>query len=106
MSLDPDKEYRKIYKIKWFLICFYTLRGAVAVATFCICCWIRFDLDFRVWVKRMNWYTYWYCMYVIWFAMFFELAITGLGFFGVIRDKLASLNWAAWLMFFIGFPRR
>ena len=44
----------------------------------------RFDLDFRVWVKEMDWYVYWYCMYVTMMAMIFEMIVCIIGILGVI----------------------
>ncbi len=57
----------------------------MALATFGICAWIRFDLDFRVWVEQLDWYTYWYCMYVIWIAAAAEILVSFIGGLAVLR---------------------
>ncbi len=103
MVKDPNREVLMIARMKWSLLAFFAFRLACAVAMFCICMWIRFELDFRVWVKQMDWRTYWYCMYVIMMAMVFEMGVSLVGGWGVIRSKLRWLTVSAWFMFFLAF---
>jgi hypothetical protein len=84
-ALDEDKVFDDLNTYRWVNLIFHLVRLIVAVATFAICAWIRFDLDFRVWVEQIDWYTYWYCMYVIWIAMSAEIIVSSLGAFAVLK---------------------
>ena len=63
----------------------YLIFLSIGLTTFTLCLWIRFDLDFWEWVEEIDWYTYWYCMYVIMFAMVFVIINSALGVYGVIQ---------------------
>ncbi len=90
-ALDEDKVFDDLNTYRWINLVFHLVRLIVAIATFAICAWIRFDLDFRVWVPAIDWYTYWYCVYVIWVAMSFEMLVSIVGAIAVLRDGRGSL---------------
>lgn len=98
-SEDLSKSERKLYKYKWTMLVCFPFRMVIAFTTLAICMWIRFDLDFRVWVQQLDWYTYWYCMYVTLFAMLWELVICILGTWGVVADRTGFLKFAYISMF-------
>ena len=67
-----DDEYvleRRITAFKWTMMVHHVLSFILALVTFCLCVWIRFDLDFWEWVVEIDWYSYWYAMYVIMITM-------------------------------------
>ena len=67
-----DDEYvleRRITAFKWTMMVHHVLSFILALATFCVCIWIRFDLDFWEWVIEIDWYSYWYAVYVIMITM-------------------------------------
>ena len=59
-------------------------RLILGIATFCICIWIRFDLDFWEWVIEINWYTYWYCTYFIMITMILVVINSLIGAYAII----------------------
>ena len=59
-------------------------RLILGIATFCICIWIRFDLDFWEWVIEINWYTYWYCTYFIMITMLLVVINSLIGAYAII----------------------
>jgi hypothetical protein len=70
----------KIYKqIKFYLLTF----------SFFYYFTIRFDLDFQVWVRDIDWHSYWYCMYVIMVAMAFEIVVSVAGILAVFYVRLS-----------------
>ncbi len=87
-ALDEDKVFDDLNTFRWINLIFHGVRLIVALATFGVCAWIRFDLDFRVWVEDMDWYTYWYCMYIIWIAMAAEIVVSFIGGLAVLRVSL------------------
>lgn len=95
------KAEKKLYKYKWMMLVCFSFRMAIVIATFAICIWIRFDLDFRVWIKELEWYTYWYCMYVTMFAMLWEMAVCILGVWGVVADRTGFIKFAYISMFIL-----
>ncbi len=84
-ALDKDKIFDELNTSKWLNLIFHVMRLIVALVCFGICSWVRFDLDFRVWVPIIDWYSYWYCMYVIWVACSFEILVSILGVLGVLQ---------------------
>ena len=98
---------KRILHLRWFLFIFFIFRLLLALFTFGICMWIRsggdliglyfiplalikkpeicrFELDFREWVQKLGWYTYWYCMYVTMTAMIGEAALSFFTIYAVL----------------------
>ncbi len=50
-----EYELRKMEKAKIPLIVVNAFVFITAFAAFCICIWIRFDLDFSRWVVELDW---------------------------------------------------
>lgn len=46
-----EKLDRRISNYKWFLLIFHIISLFLALATFGVCIWVRFDLDFSRQVK-------------------------------------------------------
>jgi hypothetical protein len=90
--VDSQYEFDRLMRLKWVLIVLDIIVFFIALATFGICLWIRFDLDFQQWVRGMHWYSYWYCMYVIMFAMVFTVLNTLLHAYGILSDSTAALG--------------
>eukprot|EP00095_Tigriopus_kingsejongensis_P009401 maker-scaffold379_size191255-snap-gene-0.27 protein:Tk09401 transcript:maker-scaffold379_size191255-snap-gene-0.27-mRNA-1 annotation:"hypothetical protein DAPPUDRAFT_300599" len=107
-SYDYDYDYAKMKEKKslLFVLDGLTLIGSLAI--FGICIWIRFDLDFREWVYEIDWFTYWYCMYVVMIAMVFAMLTSCFHIYAMAQNSLGSLTLTqivfAWCMFmeFIG----
>ena len=72
-------------------------RLILGIATFCICIWIRFDLDFWEWVIEINWYTYWYCTYFIMITMLFVVINSLIGAYAIIyvstKFRVKQVRW-------------
>ncbi len=85
IAIDEDKIFDKLNTSRWINLIFHVIRLIVALVCFGICTWVRFDLDFRVWVPIIDWYSYWYCMYVIWVACSFEILVSILEILGVLH---------------------
>lgn len=82
---------KTITNFKWLVFILNVISLLTGLATFSLCLWIRFDLDFWEWVEEIDWYTYWYCMYVIMFAMVFVIINSALGVYGVIQESMGLL---------------
>ena len=82
---DYEDEERSLTNYKWLVFIHDVITFFIGMATFSICMWIRFDLDFAEWIVEIDWYTYWYCMYVVLFAMLFVIANSIIGVFGVVQ---------------------
>ena len=50
-----DHELEKLYNRKMASALLHLFVLVVSLATFGICAWIRFDLDFREWVWELDW---------------------------------------------------
>jgi len=72
---------------KWTMMIFNVFRLILGIATFCICIWIRFDLDFWEWVIEINWYTYWYCTYFIMITMLLVVINSLIGAYAIIYER-------------------
>ena len=86
-----DDEYvleRRITAFKWTMMVHHVLSFILALATFCVCIWIRFDLDFWEWVIEIDWYSYWYAVYVIMITMVIVVINNLIGAYGIIWVKL------------------
>ena len=82
-----DDEYvleRRITAFKWTMMIHHVLSFFLALATFSLCIWIRFDLDFWEWVVEIDWYSYWYAMYVIMVTMVIVVINNLIGAYGII----------------------
>jgi len=73
------------------LVILQILLGIVSLATFSICIWIRFDLDFWEWCEEIGWYTYWNCVYVILVAMLLKAFTLALGSWSVLNEQRGLL---------------
>ncbi len=89
---------KSVLHTRWFLLVSYVFRALYALFTFGICMWVRFDLDFREWVKALNWYTYWYVTYVITLASLCEVALSGLVIWAVLYRNRSGLKASVWCM--------
>ena len=49
------KDLRSLTNLKWASVVLTLLVFLVALVTFSVCIWIRFDLDFWEWVEEMDW---------------------------------------------------
>jgi len=85
-----DDEYvleRRITAFKWTMMVHHVLSFILALATFCVCIWIRFDLDFWEWVIEIDWYSYWYAVYVIMITMVIVVINNLIGAYGIIWER-------------------
>lgn len=99
-----DDLERSINTFKWTIVIFHALSFFLAVATFAVCIWIRFDLDFWEWVVEIDWYSYWYAMYVIMVTMALVIANSVIGLFAAIQEWTGVLLFTAvsmGLLFFL-----
>ena len=53
---DEERDYQALMRQKWALVILNIVAFFTALATFSICIWIRFDLDFREWVVEIDWW--------------------------------------------------
>ena len=89
-----DDEYvleRRITAFKWTMMVHHVLSFILALVTFCLCIWIRIDLDFWEWVVEIDWYSYWYAMYVIMITMVIVIINNLIGAYGIIWVILISV---------------
>merc|ERR1712110_1367603 len=86
---------------KWTMMIFNVFRFILGIATFCICIWIRFDLDFWEWVIEINWYTYWHAMYVVMIAMLLHALNSLLSAWGTFTQNRTVLLVSIILRFII-----
>ena len=85
-----DDEYaleKRITAFKWTMMIHNVLSFFLALATFSVCIWIRFDLDFWEWVVEIDWYSYWYAMYVIMVTMVIVALNNLIGAYGIIMER-------------------
>ena len=47
--------YYKLMNGKWGLLVLSLFNFIIGLVTFGLCMWIRFDLDFREWVRELEW---------------------------------------------------
>lgn len=81
----------RIGNLQGYLQLLHGLTFLVGFAVFGICIWIRFDLDFQQWVREIDWYTYWYCMYVIMIAEVFGIFNSGLAFWAIRGERIGFI---------------
>lgn len=84
---DNDELERSAVDLQYLLLIVGVVSLLVALANFSICIWIRFDLDFWEWIIEIDWYTYWYCMYVVMIAMLLTALNSGLMSYGVMIES-------------------
>ena len=75
---------KSINRYKWTMMIFNVFSFILCLATFSVCIWIRFDLDFWEWVVEIDWYTYWYCTYVIMITMVWVVINSMVGAYAII----------------------
>merc|ERR1711997_217722 len=98
-----EELHRAISIHRIILIVTNLLSLAIGLATFSVCIWVRFDLDFWEWVVEINWYSYWYAMYPIMFAMICVVILSLMGLYGSVYVRLGWLScimWSLVVMFF------
>lgn len=88
---SPDELGKTINKFKWAVFIMNVVGLIAALATFGVCIWIRFDLDFEEWVREINWYSYWYCVYCIMIAMVVTIALSVLGVLASVGERTGLL---------------
>ena len=69
---------------KWTMMLVHVISLILGLATFSVCIWIRFDLDFWEWVINIDWYTYWYCTYFIMITMVLIIMNNLIGAYAII----------------------
>jgi len=94
---ESERDFQTLMRQKWALVILSVLAFLTSVAMFSICIWIRFDLDFWEWVVEIDWYTYWYCMYVIMIAMVIVAVTNILLTYGTINESHISLVFGLFL---------
>lgn len=52
---ESEYEFQRLMNMKWALMLIDAFVFVAALANFGICLWIRFDLDFKEWVREMDW---------------------------------------------------
>lgn len=52
---NSEIELKELMNKKWALMILNVLTFFVALGIFGVCIWIRFDLDFREWVREIDW---------------------------------------------------
>ena len=52
---ESEEDFKILQKRKWVILGINGIVFLVAFAMVCVCFWIRFDLDFREWVREMDW---------------------------------------------------
>jgi len=77
VATDDDYNESDHWEVRLFLIQCVLL--VLSLTAFSICIWIRFDLDFWEWCVEIQWYTYWYCSYVVMIGMLFKAVTLVLG---------------------------
>ena len=96
VATGADDQYeleKTITRYKATMMLFNVVSLIIGVATFSVCIWIRFDLDFARWVYLIDWYTYWYATYVIMITMVWVMVNSIIGILGVYQQNL-TLNYA------------
>lgn len=78
---------KTITKFKWVVMVINVLTFFIGMATFSLCMWIRFDLDFWEWVIEIDWYSYWYATYLIMIAMVGVVINSVLGVWSVVQEN-------------------
>ena len=78
---------KTITKFKWVVMVLNVLTFFIGMATFSLCMWIRFDLDFWEWVIEIDWYSYWYATYLIMIAMVGVVINSVLGVWSVVQVR-------------------
>ena len=87
-----DDLNKTIDRYKWVVMIYHAMSLVLAVATFSVCVWIRFDLDFWEWVVEIDWYSYWYAMYLIAFTMVCVAIHNIVGVVGTVKVTTPTLR--------------
>lgn len=98
---DLDSLHRRKEGAQYFLFITNIVMLLVGLANFCVCMWIRFDLDFWEWVEEINWYTYWNAMYVVMIAMVLHALNSLLSAYGAFSESRAVLIGSLVLRFIV-----
>lgn len=53
---DQDREFDRLMRLRWALLITGVFVFLLGLSIFGVCLWIRFDLDFREWVRELDWY--------------------------------------------------
>lgn len=88
---DSEYEFKRLVRQKWALVIITAFVFLVSLGIFGVCIWIRFDLDFREWVREINWYSYWYAMYVIMISMVLVACTSLLLLYGAVAESRFAL---------------
>jgi hypothetical protein len=86
-----DELDKIINRYKWVLLILNGISFFVAIGAFSVCVWIRFDLDFWEWVVEIDWYTYWYAIYLIMVTLCLVIANSIVGLFGTVQERTGLL---------------
>ena len=52
---ESEQDFKELQRRKWILLGINAIVFALVFCMIPVCFWIRFDLDFREWVKEMEW---------------------------------------------------
>jgi len=103
-GMSEDELNRAISIHRIILIALFLLSILVGLATFSICIWVRFDLDFWQWVISIEWYSYWYAMYPTLIAMVIVICLSVSGLYGCVSYvRFGWLSFVMWSMVFMFF---
>jgi len=94
---EYEKQYRKLNESKWGLMILNALVFFTALVTFSITIWIRFDLNFKEYVRETGWYSYFYCTYVIMIGMVIVIVNTLSSSYGVGTDSRGWITFGSWV---------
>ena len=89
---DSASLEKSIVRFQFTLMIFNVISLLIGLATFSVCIWIRFDLDFWEWVVEIDWYSYWYAMYVILVTMILVIINSVIGIFAVYNVSKAGFS--------------
>ena len=96
--VDSENDFKLLMRQKWSQVILNVITFFTALAIFGVCLWIRFDLDFWEWVVEIDWYSYWYCMYVIMIGMVIVIPTMLLMTYGTIMESRFSLGFSMFLL--------
>lgn len=96
---DSEYDVRRLDQAKIPVLFLNALVLVVALVNWALCIWIRVDLDFRRWVQEIEWYTYWYCMYVVIIGMTLVVVASIVQAYGAVQESRGILTVSYILLF-------
>lgn len=97
-GVDEYDELEHVDRRRWPLVVLDLVVGIVAISTFSVCIWIRFDLDFSEWITEIGWYSYWNAVYVVMVAMLLAAVGAAVSAYAAIINSRALLWVSLFLM--------